>query len=121
MDGYLLALRKYAVFHGRSRRKEFWGFQLVNAAIIVMIAIIDSMLGTYVDGVLLLSLVYGVATFLPGLAVLVRRLHDTNRSGWYALLSLIPLVGVIVLIILTIEDSWPNQNPFGQTPKPLRA
>jgi uncharacterized membrane protein YhaH (DUF805 family) len=121
MEGYRLALRRYAVFNGRSRRREFWGFQLVNAGIIVVIAVIDSVLESSGGGVLVLSLIYGMATFLPGLAVLVRRLHDTNRSGWFALLWIIPFIGVIVLIILTIEDSWPSQNSYGSTPKPLPA
>ena len=93
MDWYLEALKKYAVFEGRSRRKEYWFFGLFNAIFSVVFVIADVFFGTSggISSPGLLSGVYTLGVFLPALAVLVRRLHDTNRSGWWVLISFLPL------------------------------
>lgn len=99
MTYYLLCWRRYAQFAGRARRAEFWYFLLVNIGVSFLLGATDALLGFVDDeGNGLLSSLYGLAVFLPSLAVGTRRLHDTGRSGWWQLLFLIPLVGLIVLL-----------------------
>jgi len=119
MNWYLEALKKYAIFSGRSRRKEYWYFFLFNLIIHFILIIIDTLSGTYNQeaGMGLLSTIYFFAVLLPGIAVSVRRLHDTNRRGWWILLSLIPIIGAIVLLIFMVQDSTPGENRFGSNPK----
>ena len=119
MNWYFEVWKKYAVFEGRARRKEYWFFQLFNVLAIIVLAVLDATLentGPATDFLGVLSGLYILASFLPGLAVLVRRLHDTNRSGWFSLLGFIPLVGLIVLIFV-IEDGTPGPNKYGPDPK----
>lgn len=122
MYWYLEALRKYAVFHGRARRKEYWYFFLGNVIISAMLAVFDSLTGTFnaVTGVGLFGGLYSLAMFVPGLSVSVRRLHDTSRSGWWLLLALIPLLGTIAFLILTVLDSTAGENQYGPNPKEHR-
>ncbi|TYB32728.1 MAG: DUF805 domain-containing protein [Flexistipes sinusarabici] len=119
MNWYLEGLKKYAVFSGRSRRKEYWYFFLFNLIIHFILIIIDTLTGTYnlETGMGLLSTMYFFAVLLPSIAVSVRRLHDTNRRGWWILLSLIPIIGAIVLFIFMVQDSTPGENRFGNNPK----
>ncbi len=119
MNWYLDALKKYAVFNGRSQRKAYWMFVLFNMLIAIALAIVDSMAGTFdpESGVGLLGTLYALAVFLPGLAITVRRLHDTSRSGWWALLVLIPVLGLLVLIVFMVLDSHPGTNKYGPNPK----
>ncbi len=119
MNWYLEALRKYAVFQGRARRKEFWFFQLFFALGVFTLAVVDVMLG-FMDketGTGLLSTLFWLAMFLPGLAVSVHRLHDTDRTGWWVLIGLIPLVGIIVLLIFYVHEGTRGSNRFGKDPK----
>jgi uncharacterized membrane protein YhaH (DUF805 family) len=113
VDYYVAALKKYAEFGGRARRAEYWMFTLFNVLISIGLSIVDAIVGTF--GIL--SLIYGVGVFIPGLAVTVRRLHDTNRSGWWMLIALIPLIGIVILIIFLIQDSDPGDNRYGRNPK----
>lgn len=115
MEWYLEVLRKYAVFSGRARRKEYWMFILINMLIALALGVIDGILG----GGGLLGGLYSLAILIPSLAVSVRRLHDTGRSGWWILICLIPLLGAIVLLIFMLIDSDPEANEFGQNPKTL--
>ena len=119
MDWYLEALKKYAVFEGRSRRKEYWFFGLFNAIFSVVLVIADVLFGT--SGGLsspgLLSGLYTLGVFLPALAVLVRRLHDTNRSGWWILISFLPLIGILVLLFFSVQEGQPGENQYGISPK----
>jgi uncharacterized membrane protein YhaH (DUF805 family) len=119
MDWYLEALKKYAVFEGRSRRKEYWFFGFFNAIFSVVLVIADVLFGT--SGGLsspgLLSGLYTLGVFLPALAVLVRRLHDTNRSGWWVLISFLPLIGVLVLLFFSVQEGQPGENQYGISPK----
>jgi uncharacterized membrane protein YhaH (DUF805 family) len=112
MKWYLAVLKKYAVFSGRARRSEYWFFFLFNFLIALVLGLIDEAVGFS-----LFSLIYGLAVFVPGIAVSVRRLHDTGRSGWWLLLLLIPIVGPIVILIFMVLDSQPGDNLYGPNPK----
>lgn len=110
---YLKVLKNYVGFQGRARRKEYWMFVLVNVIISIAISILDSIANLSS----VLSIIYSLAVLLPTLAVGVRRLHDTGRSGWAILLGLIPLVGPIILIVFMSQDSQENDNQYGPNPK----
>ncbi|MFF9377971.1 DUF805 domain-containing protein [Streptomyces griseoluteus] len=112
MHWYVDVLKKYAVFSGRARRQEYWMFFLFNLIITIVLAIVDGALDTQV-----LQLVYSLAVLIPGLAVAVRRLHDTGRSGWWILISLIPLVGFIILLVFLASEGKPEANEYGPNPK----
>ena len=119
MNWYLHVLKNYATFSGRARRKEYWMFFLISALISIVLTLLDILLGTYSmeyeAG--LFSGLYSLLILLPSIAVVVRRLHDTDRSGWWILISLIPLIGVIVLFVFICLDSQPGTNRFGANPK----
>jgi uncharacterized membrane protein YhaH (DUF805 family) len=119
MSWYLDVLKKYAVFDGRARRKEYWMFFLINIVITLVLILIDSLIGTFSSqaGLGLLSGLYSLAVLLPSIAVTVRRLHDTGRSGWWIIVGLIPLIGGIVLLIFMVLDSQPGANQYGPNPK----
>jgi uncharacterized membrane protein YhaH (DUF805 family) len=123
MNWYLEVLKKYAVFTGRARRKEYWYYFLINFVIITLLLVIDNMLGTLDQeaGMGLISGIYALAVLIPGIAVAVRRLHDSDRTGWWVLIALIPIVGPIVLIFFLIQDSTPGENRFGPNPKGSEA
>ena len=117
MNWYLEVLNKYAVFHGRARRSEYWYFFLFNLVVLVVLAILDAAIRKMTGiGMGMLGTIYGLAVLTPGVAVTVRRLHDTNRSGWWVLLSLVPLVG-LVLILFLVQDGETAPNRFGSNPK----
>ena len=107
-------LGKYADFSGRARRSEYWYWTLAVVLAYVAVTVINAVIRPL--GVLLLVVV-ALGAFLPGLAVGVRRLHDTNRSGAFLLLGLIPLVGGIVLLVFTCSDGTPGTNRYGPSPK----
>ena len=113
MNWYLEALKKYAVFSGRARRTEYWMFMLFNVIAGIILGIVDAILGT--GGVL--GAIYALAVLIPGLAVSVRRLHDTSRSGWWLLIAFVPIVGAIVLLVFSLQDSTPGPNAYGPNPK----
>lgn len=113
----ILPLRRYAEFQGRSRRKEYWLYTLFVFILSAIAAIIDRSLnfvdagGGPVNGVLSLALL------CPGIAVSVRRLHDIDRSGWWLLLFLLPIVGWIVLLVWACTDGTTGSNGYGVDPK----
>ena len=142
MEWMLLPLKRYAQFSGRSRRKEYWMYILFLCLVAIVLSIIESILGlgghavltseTSSSGVFygalvnrgILSNLFLLATFIPSLAVGVRRLHDTNRSGWWYLLAFVPLIGSIVLLVwfCTAGTSGPNDygdDPLSHTPDEL--
>jgi len=121
MNWYLQALKKYTVFSGRARRKEYWFFVLFSIIISIVLVLIDIKTGSLdaESGIGFLSAIYGLAVLIPTIAVSVRRLHDTERSGWWLLISLIPLIGTIVLIIFMVQDGKPGENQYGANPKEL--
>ncbi|MFJ9260573.1 DUF805 domain-containing protein [Streptomyces bacillaris] len=112
MDWYLAVLKNYAGFSGRARRKEFWMFALVSFVISIVLSIIGSLISTDI-----LSYIYSLAILIPSLAVAVRRLHDTSRSGWWLLIGLVPLVGFIVLIVFFASEGKQEPNQHGANPK----
>ena len=117
MSWYFEVLKKYAVFSGRARRKEYWMFALFNFHHQPRAYAYRSVAG--IAGVL--SGIYSLAVLIPYLALTVRRLHDTGRSGWWLLVVLIPLIGVIVLLVFMVLDSQPEENRYGPNPKAVPA
>jgi uncharacterized membrane protein YhaH (DUF805 family) len=117
MQWYTEVLKKYVVFSGRARRKEFWMFYLFSIIISVILNIIDSLIGTTSSGAGILTSIYGLLVLLPTLAVIVRRLHDTNRSGWWILIGIIPIIGTIVLIVFLATEGNAGDNQHGPDPK----
>lgn len=116
MNWYLDVLKKYAVFDGRARRMEFWMFALFNFIIAVILVIIEGVLGIFG-----LSALYGLAVLLPCIGVSIRRLHDTDRSGWWLLIGFVPAIGAIVLLVFYLLDGTPGDNRFGSNPKEAAA
>ena len=113
MNYYLSVLKKYAVFSGRAQRAEYWYFVLFN----MIIGIVLGIIGGGIDSSGILSRIYPLAVLIPSIAVSVRRLHDTNHSGWWLLINLLPLIGTIILVVFLVRDSQPGQNQYGPNPK----
>ncbi len=117
-----VVLKNYANFQGRARRSEYWYFLLGNLLVIIPLYVI-AIIGTANESVVISTLgfslygIYALGTLVPGLAVTVRRLHDTNRSGWYYFIGLIPLVGGILLLVWMFTDGDRFQNNYGDDPK----
>lgn len=114
---------KYATFTGRARRQEFWMYVLVVVIIEIVLSILGGILGS-ISGALgtIISVIgglFGLAILVPTLALWMRRLHDTGKSGWWLLISLVPVVGSIVLLIFALLDSQPGDNQYGPNPKGL--
>lgn len=114
MEWYFTVLRKYAVFAGRARPKEYWMFVLISAVVVLVLGIVNGLMGADVPA---LPLYYTLAVVLPGLAVTVRRLHDTDRSGWWLLILLVPIVGAIVFLVFMATPGGEMANRFGASPK----
>jgi uncharacterized membrane protein YhaH (DUF805 family) len=128
MKWYLKVIRDYAVFAGRSRRKEFWMFTLINIIISILAMLLDSFAGWYLfkpdqeglgifysGGVL--ETIYQAFILIPSISVTVRRLHDRGKSGWNFLIVLIPIIGTIWVLIECAMDSIPGENQYGPNPK----
>jgi uncharacterized membrane protein YhaH (DUF805 family) len=113
VNWYLAVLKKYADFTGRARRTEFWMYLLFTLIIVVVLNVVEMIIGTM--GVI--GFAYGLGTLLPSIAVTTRRLHDTGRSGWWQLIGLIPLVGLIVMIVFTVQEGAKGANAYGPDPK----
>jgi uncharacterized membrane protein YhaH (DUF805 family) len=105
----VVVLQRYAQFVGRAGRPEFWWFELSSFIIITVLStlayasVVFSVIGGF----------YALAVLTPGIAVAVRRLHDTGRSGWWLLLMLVPLVGFIVLLVFFVSEGTPGTNQYG--------
>ena len=116
-------LRKYADFNGRARRSEFWLFALFMWVVEFVLVMLNGGMtmnagGTPNFGIgFILLCVFGLAMFIPSLAVAFRRLHDTNRSAWWLLIGLIPFIGALVLLVFYVLDGTPGPNRFGPDPK----
>ena len=119
MRWYFEVLKKYAVFTGRARRKEYWYFVLFNVLISIVLGFIDGVIGTYnpETGFGILGGVYTLAIILPSIAVGLRRLHDTGRSGWWMLIGFVPVIGALVLLYFLVQDSKAGENQYGPWPK----
>ncbi|HXC55683.1 MAG TPA: DUF805 domain-containing protein [Rhizomicrobium sp.] len=103
----------YFDFNGRARRAEFWWYILVYLIIAIVLNVIDGMV--HLNGIL--GGLFGLALLLPSLGVMVRRLHDTNRSGWWYFIILVPLVGIVLLIIWFAAEGTKGPNTYGPDPK----
>ncbi|MEN6429681.1 MAG: DUF805 domain-containing protein [Coriobacteriales bacterium] len=115
MDWYLGVWKKYATFTGRARRKEYWMFFLFNMLASYILVFVDNALGlTNSQGNGPLSGIYSLAVLLPSLAVAVRRMHDTDHSGWWILVP-------IVNLVFAVMDGTPGPNRFGADPKATGA
>jgi uncharacterized membrane protein YhaH (DUF805 family) len=123
MNWYLDVYKKYADFTGRARRSEYWYFFLFYTIAYIVLSIIDASIGTYSvqSSIGLLGGLYMLASLIPSVAVGIRRLHDTGRSGWWLLIGLIPLIGAIVIIVFFVQDSAPGANQYGPNPKEQKA
>ncbi|MGZ8225781.1 MAG: DUF805 domain-containing protein [Methylococcaceae bacterium] len=119
MNWYLEVFKKYAVFSGRAGRQEYWYFTLFNILVGILLRVMDQITGNldYETGLGLLSTFYSLVVLIPATAVLVRRLHDTDRSAWWLLIALVPLIGELVLLVFTLQDSQPGNNQYGANPK----
>jgi uncharacterized membrane protein YhaH (DUF805 family) len=126
MNWYMTALKKYAVFSGRSRRREFWWFVVVNAVISGILGCLSNRpddasywnyLGDDPNFWNYLGLIFSLAILIPSIAVQVRRLHDTGRTGWWWFIGLVPCVGWIILLVFNLFDSQPGPNKYGPNPK----
>lgn len=118
MQWFTKALTQYADFHGRARRTEYWMYTLFWTIGFVVLYAVDFAL-LFSVGIGGLSLLYLLGTIVPSLAVGARRLHDTNRSGWWQLISLVPFVGSIVLIVFCATEGEFAPNRWGPNPKAM--
>jgi len=109
-EAVMTCLRKYVDFNGRAGKAEFWWFCLAYFVAYVILAILGGI--THLPLIVLM-----LGLFLPFLAVAIRRLHDTNRSGWMYLIGLIPLVGIILLIVWWVGDGTAGDSQYGPDPR----
>ena len=112
---YKKCLSNFKNFDGRARRKEFWMFVVANIVVSIAISIIGAIISSWIGSIL--SIIYSLAILVPSIAVGIRRLHDLNKSGWFYLLVLVPLVGAIILIIWAAQPGTVGENEYGQDPK----
>ncbi len=119
MNWYVGVLRKYAVFEGRARRREYWMFCLFSVLVSFAFVTVDVVTGGFNRelGLGVFNSLYALAVLVPSIAVTIRRLHDTDRSGWWLLISLVPCIGAIVLLVYTVQSGTPGQNRYGADPK----
>ena len=130
MHNYLRAWKKFAVCSGRATRAEYWQFFLVNMLIVfvlyVYVMVVVSIVKEAITGIwfpfwLYLLVLYSLAVIVPHFSVIVRRLHDTNRSGWWTLVNFVPFAGLFILLYFLAQDSQPGENRYGPNPKETAA
>ncbi|HEY7988302.1 MAG TPA: DUF805 domain-containing protein [Lapillicoccus sp.] len=114
VDAIKSVFTQYVGFSGRARRSEFWYFYLFTILLSIVASIVQRAMTNSTNGIV--TTIIGLAIVLPYLAVAVRRLHDTSRSGWWLLIGLIPVVGTIILIVFWVQDSH-GDNQYGPSPK----
>ena len=125
-------LRKYADFQGRARRSEYWLWVLFIVVVSTVLNVLGGAMGggavdptnpmgAYSSPAGIVSLLFSLATLVPSIAVGVRRLHDTNRSGWWILIGLIPILGWLVLLVFYVLPGTVGPNKFGEDPKGAEA
>jgi uncharacterized membrane protein YhaH (DUF805 family) len=115
LSNYIAVIKKYFVFTGRSNRKEFWFFLLVNLIIGIVFSILTKIpiLGILIR---IAYFLFGLAIFIPSFMLGIRRLHDTNKTGWLMLLCLIPIVGAIAVLVLCALEGTQGENQYGSVP-----
>lgn len=121
MEWYLKVIRQYGDFNTRARRKEYWTFFIFNLLFGLAALLLDNALKLNYQGMEYgpIYIIYSFGTLIPGIAVVVRRLHDTGRSGWMLLIALIPFIGAIWLLILLTMNSQSGENKYGPNPKEI--
>ena len=123
MEWYLKVMKEsYSNFNGRARRKEYWMWTLFYCIFIVIASVLDGIIGIDLmkdseasEGVV--WLIVCLAHVIPGIAVAVRRLHDVGKSGWFLLISFVPVIGAIWLLVLLCKDGDSGDNAYGSNPK----
>ena len=113
----LVVLERFAKFDGRAGRAEFWYFVLANVIVYFALLILTLISGIF----LVLYVLYGLAMIVPSIAVAIRRLHDTNNTGWLLLAGLIPLIGFIILLVFYIQEGTAGPNQYGAAAEPAAA
>jgi len=118
MYWYLKVLGNYTNFEGRARRKEYWFFVLINMIFTAVCSLLDQSIGTfnYETNTGTISSIYSLLVLIPSVAVAVRRLHDTNRRGWWLLLIFVPIAGWIILFVFLVLKGEEKMNRFGLSP-----
>jgi uncharacterized membrane protein YhaH (DUF805 family) len=115
MKWYFKVIYHYFDFSGRSRRKEFWIFTLFSAILTLLLSFLDAVFETYIFTTIFFM--YYLVMFIPSLSLLLRRLHDSGKSGWFLFVILIPIIGWIWLLVLLCSDSENGPNKWGENPK----
>ncbi len=110
----LVVLQRFAKFDGRAGRAEFWWYVLANVVVYVALAILAQISALF----LILYFVYALAMIVPSIAVAIRRLHDTDKSGWLLLIGLVPLIGAIILLVFYAIEGTNGPNQYGAAPEP---
>lgn len=110
MYSFIRAIQLYATFSGRATRRDYWMFMLIYLLIYIVLVLISAEF----HSIFLLSL-FSLLMIIPSISVTTRRLHDTGRSGWWQLIYFVPLIGIIVMLVFTVQTS-DNDNPFGNKP-----
>ena len=119
MEWYIDAFRNWDDFGGRATRKEYWLFVLFNLIVTWALTFVDAVMGIFVLGgfIGLFSGIYGLVVFIPSLAVTIRRLHDTGRSGWWIFINLLPIIGLIIFLVFMVQGSQSSSNAYGAHPQ----
>ena len=116
---------KYSDFSGRARRKEYWYWTLNYIIVLLIAMVMDNLLGLNFEllgqdlGYGWIYLIVGITHFLPGLSMVIRRLHDVGKSGWFYFIILIPLIGIIWMLVLVCSDGVKEENKWGTNPKSI--
>jgi uncharacterized membrane protein YhaH (DUF805 family) len=111
MEWYIKVLKNYAVFEGRASRQEYWMFALFNILISIGIGVLTGFISVYTKtDQTILGNIYSLAVLIPSIAVAIRRMHDTDRSGWWCI---VPIAG----LIFAIEAGQVGANKYGPDPK----
>jgi uncharacterized membrane protein YhaH (DUF805 family) len=121
MSWFLMAWSRAADFSGRSRRSEYWYFQLFNFFAAIVVCIFGYLFSSpdSMGNLAIFCCIYSLVSFVPSLSVTVRRLHDIGKNGWWYLISFIPLIGAIILLVFMVTDGDPGWNEYGHNPKSL--
>lgn len=114
MEWYVGPLKKYADFNGRASRKEYWLFSLWQFGIYLFLIVLEA--GSNAGFFGLLYVIYAIGTFIPTLAVAVRRFHDTEKAGAWLFILLIPFIGAIVMFVFLVSTGTPGNNKYGPNP-----
>lgn len=121
MDWMLMPFRRFADFSGRSRRKEYWMFTLLNLIVGFVLGLIGGILGGSSEGGSMMGSaiigLYMLIVIVPSIAVTVRRFHDQDKSGWFVLLAFIPFVGSLIVLVFMCLEGTRGSNRFGDDPK----